>query len=159
MIAIFLETTFTIIKIALAKMKAGMNEMSLKKRGMHFIHTNMNNLLPKIDEVCYIVNITNASIIGISETKLVETIWPSELQVDGYDLVRLDQSRRGGGGACYIKSSVAYSYKESFCSNTKSIFVDMFLPKSKPNILGILYRQPDKSDFVTLTMFSQKLGF
>ena len=72
----------------------------------------------------------------------------SELEVDGYDLVRLDRSRRGGGVACYIKSLIAYSYKESFCSNTESIFVDIFLPKSKPILLGILCRPPDKSDFV-----------
>ena len=50
---------------------------------MHFIHININSLLPKIDEVRYIANITNASIIGISETKLDETISSSELQVDG----------------------------------------------------------------------------
>ena len=87
-----------------------------------------------------IANITNASIIGVSETKQDETIWSSELEVDGYDLVRLDQLRRGGGVACYIKSSIAYNYKESFCSNTESIFVDIFLPKSKPVLLGILYR-------------------
>ena len=114
--------------------------MSLKK---------VNSLLPKIDEVRYIVNITKASIIGVSETKLDETILSSELEVDGYDLVRLDQSRRSGGVACYIKSWIAYSYEDSFCSNTESIFLDIFfLPKSKPILLGILYRPPDKSDFV-----------
>ena len=64
--------------------------MSLKK-GMHCIHINLNSVLPKIDEVRYIANITNASIIGISETKLDETILSSELEVDGgYDLVRLN---------------------------------------------------------------------
>ena len=73
---------------------------------MHFIHININTILPKTDEVRYITNITNASIIG-SETKLDETIWSSELEVDGYGLVRLDLSRRGGGVACYIKSSIA----------------------------------------------------
>ena len=57
---------------------------------MHFIHININILLPKIDEIRYISNITNASIIGISETKIDETIWSSESEVDGYDLVRLD---------------------------------------------------------------------
>ena len=72
-------------------------------RGMHFIHININSFLPETDEVGYIANITNTSIIGISETKLDKTIWSSELEVDDYDLVRLDQSRRGGGVACYIK--------------------------------------------------------
>ena len=59
-------------------------------------------------------NITNASIIGISETKLYETILSSELKFDGYDLVRLDRSRRSSGVACYIKSSIAYSLQRQF---------------------------------------------
>ena len=33
-----------------------------KKRAMHFIHVNINSLLPEIDEVHYIVKITNVSI-------------------------------------------------------------------------------------------------
>ena len=68
--------------------------------------------MPKIDEVRHIANKINASIIGISETKLDETILSSELEVDGYDLLRPDQSRRGGGAASYIKSSIVYSYKD-----------------------------------------------
>ena len=108
----------------------------------------------------YIANITNASIIGISETKLDETFLSSESEVDGYALVRLDQSRRGDGVACYIKNSIAYIYKDSFSSNTGSIFVDIFFPKSNPILLSILYRPPNKSDFVKhIKMFSQKLGF
>ena len=79
------------------------NEWNIfKKRGMHFIHINMNSLFPKTDEVRYIANITNASIIGISETKQDKTILSSELEVEGYDLVRLDRSRRGGVVACFI---------------------------------------------------------
>ena len=70
---------------------------------MHFIHININSLLPKIDKMCCIANITNVTIIRISETKLDETIFSSELEVDGYDLVRLDRPRTGGGIACYIK--------------------------------------------------------
>ena len=45
-----------------------------KKGGMRFIHLNVNSLLPKIDEVHYIASITNASIIGIYETKLLDKI-------------------------------------------------------------------------------------
>ena len=51
---------------------------------MHFIHININSLLLKIDELRYIANRTNASIIGISETKLDETILSSELEFAGY---------------------------------------------------------------------------
>ena len=72
-------------------MGAGMTGMSLKKRRVDFIHIKMNNLLPKIDEVCYIANITNPSIIGISENKPDETVLSIELEVEGYGLVRLNR--------------------------------------------------------------------
>ena len=39
--------------------------MSFKRRGMHFIHININSLLPKIDEVHYIAKMSSAAIIGI----------------------------------------------------------------------------------------------
>ena len=131
-----------------------------KKRKIHFIHINTNRLWPKIDEVRYVANITNASIIGISETKLDETIFSSELEVYSYGLVRLDRSRRDGGVACYIKSSIAYNYNGSFCSNIESIFVDIYLPKSKPSYwLFYINHQIKKSSLNPLIMFSQKLGF
>ena len=90
----------------------------------------------------YIANITNASIIGISETKLDEIILSSELGVDGYKLVRLYRSRRGGRFACYIKSSIAHIFKDSFCSNNESIFVDIYLSKSKAILPGIYIDHP-----------------
>ena len=57
---------------------------------MRFIRINISNLFPKIDEVLYIANITNFSIIGISKIKQDETFLPSELEVDGYNLVKLN---------------------------------------------------------------------
>ena len=66
-------------------------------------------MLPKIDEVHYIANITIAYIIGISETKVDKTVLSSQLQVDSYDLIRINRSRRSSGVACYIKTSIAYS--------------------------------------------------
>ena len=61
-----------------------------KKRRMHFIQINVNSFFPKINEVHYIANITDASVIGISETKLGKIILSSELEISGYDLIRLD---------------------------------------------------------------------
>ena len=48
-------------------------EYLLKKK--HVVHINIDSLPPKIDEASYIANITNASIIGISDNKLEETVW------------------------------------------------------------------------------------
>ena len=89
---------------------------------------------------------SNTSIIGIGETKPNNFILASETEIEGYDLLRLDWSLRGGGVACYIKRSLAYSYKDNFCKSTETIFVDIFLPKRKPMLVSILYRPPDKND-------------
>ena len=52
-----------------------------QKRGMHFIHLNINSILPKIDEIRYIVKLTNATVIGLSETKLGNTVLSRELEI------------------------------------------------------------------------------
>ena len=58
-----------------------------QKRGMLFIHLNINSLLSKIDEICYIAKLTNATVIGLSETKLDNTVLSSELEIEEDDLV------------------------------------------------------------------------
>ena len=121
---------------------------NFKKKGLYFIHININSLLPKIDEIRHMTKITNAAIVGIGETKLGESILSSEIDIEGYDLLGLDRSRRSGGVACYVKKSLAYNYRDNFCKKTESIFIDIFLPKTKPILIGILYRPPDKNDFV-----------
>ena len=63
-----------------------------QRRGMHFIHLNINSILPKIDEIHYTAKITNATVIGLSETKLDNAVLSSELVIEGYDLVRSDRS-------------------------------------------------------------------
>ena len=50
---------------------------------LHFIHLNINSLLPKIDELRYIAKNSNAAVIGISETKLDNTVYDSEVAIDG----------------------------------------------------------------------------
>ena len=119
-----------------------------QKRGMHFIHLNINSLLSKINEVSYIAKLKNATVIGLSETKLDNTVLNCEIQIERYVLVRSDRSRRGGGVARFVKNSISYKRKPNFCINTENIFIEIFLPKSKPVLIGSLYRRPHKYDFV-----------
>ena len=73
-----------------------------QKRVMHFIHLNINSIVPKIDEIRYFAKLTNATVIGLSETKLDGTVLNSELEIEVYELTRSDQSGRGGGVACFV---------------------------------------------------------
>ena len=65
-----------------------------------------------------------------------------------YNIIRMDRSRRGGRVARYIKKSISYNQKSSFCPIIESIFIDIVLPKSKPILVGVLYWPPDKPRFL-----------
>ena len=119
-----------------------------KKKGMRILYLNINSLQAKIDEVRFIANQSNAFIIGICESKLDSSILNKGLDISDYDLLKLDRSRRGVRVVCYIRKSLSYDHKTSFCRNIESIFMDVFLPKSHPILVGVLYRPLDKLDFI-----------
>ena len=54
-------------------------------KGLHFIHININSLLNKIDELRYFASSCNAAVIGITETKLDNTVYDSEVAVDVFN--------------------------------------------------------------------------
>ena len=53
-----------------------------KSKGIHLIHLNINSLLLKIDKIRYIAERANAAEIGITESKLDESIFQLKIQID-----------------------------------------------------------------------------
>ena len=109
---------------------------------------NVNSLLNKIDEVRKIAFQTNAIILGISESKLDKTVLDGEVSIEGYDLIRSDRNRHDRGVACYVKNIRHYNVRYKLSSDFENIFLDLFLPNSKPILIGILYRPPGQSGFL-----------
>ena len=103
---------------------------------------NLNSLLPKIDDIHYIAKQSNASIIGISKSKLGSSVLNSEVDIEDKCL------RTEGGVAYYIRKFLSYNHKSTFCGHTKSIFIDIFLSKSKSILVALLYWPPNKLEFI-----------
>ena len=97
-----------------------------KSRGLHFIHLNINSLIPKIEELRITAKSTNATIIGISESKLDESVLEPEIEIDNYNILRCDRNRRGGGVACYIRNDLSYNIISVFPSEIESVFFEIF---------------------------------
>ena len=117
-------------------------------KGLHFMHLNINGLLNKIDELRYIARSSNAAVIGITETKLGNTVYDSEVTVDGYNIVRNDRNRNGGGVACYIRNNICFNRKTCISDNIENIFIDLLFPKTKPISVGIIYKPLSQSQFL-----------
>ena len=58
------------------------NWKTFRNMGLHFIHLDINSLLSKIDELREIIKISNQTVIGITETKLDNSIIDSEISIN-----------------------------------------------------------------------------
>ena len=86
------------------------------------MHININSLLPKIDELHYFVKLSEAAVIGISESKLGDSVLSSEIQIENYNLIRSDVNRHGGGVACFIRNYLSFNKKSFLPCEIENIF-------------------------------------
>ena len=117
-----------------------------KNRGLHYIHLNINSLLPRIEELHFIAKSTNAAIIGIFEPKLDVSVLEQEISIDNYKILHCDRKRQGGGVACYIGNDLSYNLSVFPCEN-ENIFFEILLPNSQPVIVGSIYCPPSQNNF------------
>ena len=89
--------------------------------------------IPSHNEACN----TNISVLGITEAKLDNTVNSEKLKVDGYNLLRSDKNKNGGGVACYIKNNIAHNQQSSISENIEIIVLDILFPNQIPS-LGII---------------------
>ena len=76
---------------------------------MYFGHLNINSLLSKIEELRTLAFNTNISVLGITKTKLNNTVSNEELKIDDYNLLRSDRNKNDGRVACYTKNNIAHN--------------------------------------------------
>ena len=68
---------------------------------------NARSILPKLDELRLICASEKPDIVCIVETWVDDAIEDNELCVDGYNIVRLDRNRHGGGVLLYSKQCLS----------------------------------------------------
>ena len=121
-----------------------------QQKGLHFLHININSLLSKKDEIRCIANKTKAAIIGITESKLDHTVPDSEVNFPGYDILRCDRNRNGGGVACYIRKDLCFNTRTLHCKEIENLVLYILLLKLKPITVGVFYRPPNQAELMDL---------
>ena len=69
---------------------------SFNKRGLHFLHLNIDSIFPNSDEIRLLAINSNPHIISFSKTKLDGTILDEEIDINGYSVIQNDRNRNGG---------------------------------------------------------------
>lgn len=96
-------------------------------------------------------------ILCLNETRLDNTINYSIINIPGYDIVRRDRDRNGGGVAIYIRTTINYkNLIELIPENLEAICIKIHKPKSKPIIIVTWYRPPN-SNITILNNFEMLL--
>ena len=110
---------------------------------------NARSLLDKITELRDIATQTRAAIIGESETWLDGIVTNSEIELEGYNIIRRDRDRHGGGVCTFIGNDTTFSERTDL-NNLKleAVRCDILLPKTKPIIVGTCNKPPKQNDFI-----------
>ncbi len=117
---------------------------------------NVRSLVPKIDDLkaeCTVRKPDN--LICITETWLDSEITDHEVCIDGYEIIRLDRNRNGGGVAILISSNL--TFKAIVADSITECLIISVLCGSAKVCIGVLYRPPSSNaDYLDhlLTMLS-----
>ena len=114
----------------------------LKSRIVQLTHLNTNSILPKLDKLRYKAKSSNASVIGISKSRLAEFVLQLEIQINSYYLLCLDRIRNAGGVSCYIISDISYIQKQYFPENF------CWDSKTKQMVVVIIHWLPTQNEFL-----------
>ncbi len=85
-------------------------------------------------------------LIAFNETRLDANITNNMINLDGYDVIRKDRSRNGGGVCIYLRSSINYIVRNDLVpSEIEAVCVEIIKPHSKPFLVTTVYRPPSAS--------------
>ena len=121
-----------------------------RKKGLVFIHVNVRSLVSKVAEIRRLLYETKAAVLAVSESWLDDTIGDNEIGVDGYSVLRRDRNRHGGGVLVYVKDGLAFNRRPDLeVEGCETLWVELFLPKTKGILVNCCYRPPDDQMFLT----------
>ena len=116
------------------------------ERGFKMAFLNIVSLPKKIDEInCSMAN-KFIDLIAFNETRLDANITDNMINIDGYDVVRKDRSRNGGGVCIYLRSSINYRVRNDLVpTELEVVCIEITKPHSKPFLVTTVYRPPSAS--------------
>ena len=115
--------------------------IKLPKKGLKVAHLNICSLKNKVIELSKIMFENDLHIVAISETHLDDSIDNSVVSIQGYNIIRLDRNRYGGGVAFYVQDHIPIK-RRSDLPDVEAIWIQVHLPHLKPLLVCCCYRPP-----------------
>nr|VZI33590.1 unnamed protein product [Spirometra erinaceieuropaei] len=130
-----------------------------KNLKLTFFYTNVQSILPKLDELKIHICDLSPDIVSLTETWLSENVDDRELILPVFQLFRRDRrERQGGGVVTYVKHGLLVSEKtEQFACSAETICLTIRVPGSHSLEVLTVYRPP-RSDPEADARLLEELG-
>jgi exonuclease III len=117
-----------------------------KLKGFKIGQLNITNLVKHVEELRIFIHEQPIDILYINETWLDNSISSAEVEICGYEIVRRDRNRNGGGVAIYLCNNIPYVEQSDLIpENVEALCLEIRKPKSKPVLVSTWYRPPDSN--------------
>lgn len=110
--------------------------------------------MPKLHELEIIAERNKAVCICVTEKWLNNTFPDSEVSIRNNCILCKDCDKQGGGVCMYIRKDLSFNKKTDLDHDgIEALWIELFLPKSKPVLTGVSYRPPTQQDFYSILDF------
>ncbi len=76
---------------------------------MRVASLNVNSMVKHIDELRILLESKPTDILLINESKIDDTVPDNEIYINGYNIIRNDRNRNGGGVIMYLGQSLSFT--------------------------------------------------
>ena len=138
-------------------------DITFKSRGLHIVNLNVRHLVPKLDELSFmLVNEKGPDIFGACETFLDANVSDGQIAINGFEFLRKDRCvtvhKNGGGVILYFRNILTCKRRNELeVSKLETLWAEVVLRNAKPFLLCTLYRPPNaNADWIDL--FEQQIS-
>ena len=118
---------------------------------------NITSLPKHLEELRLFLQEIPFEILSLNETRLDETIQNNIVQIPGYEIIRRDRNRRGGGVAFLVKNCYSCTVRNDLIPNDiEAICIELKLRMSR-SILVLTWYRPPNSDAQVIDRFEEFL--
>ena len=125
------------------------NLVKMEKAHINIAHINVrsltviNNLGRRIVRIKqFLINDCDCDVIACTETHLDSTVEDHEVEIEGYQLIRKDRNRKGGGVGIYVRDNIHFvRIYELESPDAETIWIEI-KQNNSALLFGVCYRPP-----------------
>lgn len=115
-----------------------------KSKGLKIASLNVNSLLKHVDEIRILLAKYTFDILAINESKIDNSITDNDIHILGYNVIRKDRSRFGGGVVLYVRDNIPFSVRKDLTPDSLEMAcIEINRPYNKSFLISAWYRPPN----------------